>query len=158
MNKNTKITLSPYDKTLLPLMYQLFYDTVHTINALDYTQEQLQLWATGTLDFKQWHLRFSSCDTLVATYDGILVGFGSMEDTGYLDMLYVHKDYQKRGIAREIVTALEEHMPLPQYTVHASLTARGFFEKMGYVVQSENQVIRQGVALVNLKMMKNNIC
>ena len=29
---------------------ELFYQTVHTINANDYTKEQLDVWATGKLD------------------------------------------------------------------------------------------------------------
>ena len=29
---------------------KLFYDTVHTVNARDYTEAQLAAWATGTVD------------------------------------------------------------------------------------------------------------
>ncbi len=29
---------------------ELFYQTVHTVNARDYTKEQLDVWATGTVD------------------------------------------------------------------------------------------------------------
>ena len=31
---------------------ELFYNTVHTINAKDYTKEQLDVWATGQCDDK----------------------------------------------------------------------------------------------------------
>ena len=31
-------------------MAELFYNTVHTVNARDYTKEQLDVWATGKLD------------------------------------------------------------------------------------------------------------
>ena len=30
---------------------ELFYDTVHCVNAGDYTKEQLDAWATGELEF-----------------------------------------------------------------------------------------------------------
>jgi putative acetyltransferase len=29
---------------------RLFYDTVHSVNARDYSSEQLNVWATGTID------------------------------------------------------------------------------------------------------------
>ena len=42
---------------------KLFYDTVHTINAKDYTKEQLNAWATGTVDllFRQLLLKRGLC-------------------------------------------------------------------------------------------------
>ena len=33
---------------------ELFYNTVHTINAKDYTKEQLDVWATGQADLEKW--------------------------------------------------------------------------------------------------------
>ena len=33
-----------------PALAQLFYDTVHTVNARDYTPEQLDAWADGQVD------------------------------------------------------------------------------------------------------------
>ena len=32
---------------------QLFYNTVHKINAKDYTKEQLNAWATGKIDLEK---------------------------------------------------------------------------------------------------------
>ena len=32
----------------------LFYNTVHIVNAKDYTKEQLDAWATGKVDLKKW--------------------------------------------------------------------------------------------------------
>ena len=32
---------------------ELFYNTVHTINAKDYTKEQLDVWATGQADLRK---------------------------------------------------------------------------------------------------------
>lgn len=33
---------------------KLFYNTVHTVNAKDYTEEQLDAWATGQVDLNKW--------------------------------------------------------------------------------------------------------
>ena len=37
---------------------ELFYNTVHTINAKDYSEEQLNVWATGQIDLIQWDKSF----------------------------------------------------------------------------------------------------
>ena len=86
---------------------ELFYQTVHSVNAKDYTQEQLDAWATGEVDFQAWDESFRTHRTIVATENGAIVGFGDMDETGYLDRLYVHKDYQGQGIASAICDELE---------------------------------------------------
>ena len=132
---------------------ELFYHTVHTVNAKDYTQEQLDVWATGQVDLNQWDQSFQSHYTMVAVENGILVGFGDIDSTGYLDRLYVHADYQGRGIATALCDRLEQ-MVSGRITTHASLTAKPFFEKRGYQVIREQQVERQGVTLKNFVMEK----
>lgn len=44
----------------------LFYDTVHTVNAADYTEEQLDAWADGNVDMQAWDRSFRSHTTYVA--------------------------------------------------------------------------------------------
>ena len=80
-------------------MAALFYDTVHAVNARDYTPEQLDAWAGGAVDLDAWDRSFRAHTTLVAVADGHIVGFGDITGDGYLDRLYVHKDWQGRGVA-----------------------------------------------------------
>ena len=51
-------------------MASLFYDTVHTVNAADYTKEQLDAWADGAVDCEAWDHSFREHYTLVAIEDG----------------------------------------------------------------------------------------
>lgn len=132
----------------------LFYQTVHSVNAADYTEEQLNAWASGAVDLNQWDQSFFSHCTLVAEQDGLIVGFGDMAPDGYLDRLYVHKDYQREGVASAICEALEKTVT-GTVTTHASITAKPFFEHRGYRVTLEQQVIRRGVALTNYVMEKS---
>lgn len=85
-------------------MARLFYDTVHTVNAADYTEEQLDAWADGQVDLEKWNASFLEHDTLVAVEGETIVGFGDMDSIGYLDRLYVHKDDQKKGLPPPSVT------------------------------------------------------
>lgn len=34
--------------------------------------------------------------------NGVIVGFGDMSPNGYPDRLYVHRDFQRRGTARDM--------------------------------------------------------
>ena len=159
----------------------LFYETIHTVNARDYPQEQLDAWADGHVDLDAWNKSFLAHNTYVAVQecDGaddidsrasdstdtapgktggspastLIIGFGDMDDTGYLDRLYVHKDYQGRGVATAICDRLEQSAH-GKITTHASITAKPFFEKRGYHVVRAQQVERHGVWLTNFVMEK----
>lgn len=132
----------------------LFYNTVHTINAKDYTKEQLDAWATGSVDLAEWNRSLSDHYSLVAVQGNTITGFGDIDKTGYLDRLYVHKDYQHQGIASAICDRLEQAFPAGGITSHVSVTARPFFLRRGYHVLKKQQVIRNGIFLTNYVMVK----
>ena len=148
------MTLRDYCKTDCVELARLFYDTVHTVNAKDYSREQLDAWATGEVNLEAWNKSLQAHNTVVAEMDGQIVGFGDMDETGYLDRLYVHKDYQRRGVATAICDALEQNTKAAEFTTHASITARPFFEKRGYTVVKVQQVERRGILLTNFVMKK----
>ncbi|XOQ44691.1 MAG: N-acetyltransferase domain-containing protein [Clostridium sp.] len=134
-------------------MAELFYNTVHTINAKDYTKEQLDVWATGHVDLEKWNQSFQEHFSLVAIENKIIIGFGDIDKTGYLDRLFVHKDYQKKGVAAAICDKLEQAVK-GKIITHASITARPFFEKRGYKIIKKQQLKKQGVVLTNFVMKK----
>ena len=65
--------------------------------------------------------------TVIAVQDDQIVGFGDMDDSGYLNRLFVHKDHQGEGIATAICDKLEGFMAGKRITTFASLTAIPFF-------------------------------
>ena len=134
---------------------ELFYNTVHTVNAADYNNEQLNAWATGRVDLEAWNKSLQEHYSIVAVDNGMIVGFGDIDQTGYLDRLYVHADYQGMGIATAICNKLEQSVS-GKIVTHASVTAKPFFEKRGYKVIKEQSVERQGVFLTNYVMEKAN--
>lgn len=135
-------------------IYKLFYDTVHTVNALDYTPAELDAWADGAPDKAKWDKEFTEREALVAEYGGKLAGFADMDSSGYLDRMYVAADSVGKGIGRALLETLEARHPLPVYTTYASITATPFFLKAGYVIIRENTVTRKGVTLKNYLMQK----
>lgn len=133
---------------------KLFYDTVHTVNIRDYTREQVNAWACGEVDLEEWNASFLRHITLVAVAGEKIVGFGDMDQKGYLDRLYVHKDFQNRGVATALCDQLEKRSGANRITTHASITAKPFFLARGYQVVREQEVFRRGVALTNYVMVK----
>ena len=148
------MTIRAYQPSDCKSLARLFYDTVHRVNARDYTQEQLCVWATGMVDLDQWNRSFLAHDTVVAVQNGEIVGFGDMDETGYLDRLYVHPDYQSQGIASAICQRLEQAVQVKKVTTHASITAKPFFLHRGYRVEREQQVPVRGQVLANYAMHK----
>lgn len=151
------IKLRPYSPADITAVTGLFYNTVHTVNRRDYTDIQLDAWADGNIDLDKWNSSFQSNITVIAEIaeaNSIIVGFGDITHDGYLDRLYVHKDYQHIGIATAICDYLESRTDSDKIITHASITARPFFEKRGYVTVKEQQVIRHNVALTNYIMEK----
>lgn len=135
-------------------MTELFYNTVHMINAKDYTQEQLNVWATGQVDLEKWNQSLREHYSVVAIENGIIVGFGDIDKNGYLDRLFVHADYQGKGIATAICKQLEQAVE-GKIITHASITAKPFFQKRGYKVIKKQEVERMGIFLTNFVMEKD---
>jgi len=114
-------------------------------------------WATGTVNIEKWNESFLENYSIVAVENGMITGFSDIDHTGYLDPLFVHKDYQGKGIATTICNALEDHAirnGIQKVYTHASITAKPFFIKRGYKVIKEQQVERRGVKLTNFVMQK----
>ena len=72
------------------ILARLFYDTVHTVNARDYTPEQLEAWAPAPPDPELWNPSFLKHIflkhiTFVAEADGKIAGFGDIDSSGWRD-------------------------------------------------------------------------
>ena len=146
--------LRRYESSDCKEVTELFYNTVHIINAKDYTKEQLDVWATQEVDLEKWNQSLQGHYSVVAVDNEIIVGFGDIDKDGYLDRLYVHADYQRKGIATAICKQLEQAVE-GKITTHASITAKPFFEKRGYRVVRKQEVERRGIFLTNFVMEKD---
>ena len=151
------MNLRRYRTEDLPVLVRLFGETVRRVNSRDYAPPQVQAWAAGEADLLTRDSWFQRLYTLVAEADGRIVGYGNVDDTGYLDHLFVRWDCQGRGVATAICDALEARcrdLGLDAVTVHASRTALPFFLHRGYRVEREQQVPVRGQTLTNYAMRK----
>ncbi|RAP24888.1 hypothetical protein C2W64_02455 [Brevibacillus laterosporus] len=141
-------------------LVSLFYETVHTSNAQDYSQEQLDAWAPEDERVSKvisWQESLRHNSTYVAEIRNTLVGFCDMTAQGHLDRLYIHKDFQRQGIASALLGFIERkarERALVTITTEASITAKPFFEHHGYQTVQAQAVTRRGILLVNYQMNK----
>ncbi len=142
-----------YKQSDLDTLANLFYQTVHNVNCADYTEEQLCAWTNSPESLKTKQENLSKQYTLLAEIDGETVGFGSIDKNGCLDFLYVHKDYQRQGVATALCDELEKNYST--ITTYASKTAKPFFEGRGYYTVKEQEVERFGIKLKNYEMRKS---
>lgn len=149
--------LRQYQKKDLYDVINLFYETVQAISGTDYSKEEIYAWSQGRERLLKHGTFFETLYTVVAVESNQIIGYGNVSDEGYLDHLYVHKDYQRQGVATAICNELERYilaLGILHITVHASITARPFFEYRGYSVVRQQTVIRKRVALKNYEMGK----
>ena len=150
------VKIRVYAPVDLGRLVELFTATVRVVNARDYAAEQVAAWAPIPPDLDRWRTRLAAQRVWVAEIDGELAGFCSLEGEDYVDFLYIDQRFQRRGVARGLLSHAEEQAGGQGRRFHtqASITAKPFFEKMGYVVRSAQEVEVRGVKLRNFIMEK----
>ena len=86
MNKETHVCIREIKAEDLEAIVALFKETVHHVNAKDYTSEQLLAWAPHQIHHndERWQSILNNIAYL-AEINGIVVGFADMTIEGYLD-------------------------------------------------------------------------
>ena len=72
----------------------------------------------------------------VVDVDVCVVAFMAMEKE-FIDQLYIHPDYQRRGIGKALLDFARECSPehVWLYTLQINVNARAFYEKNGFVAE-----------------------
>jgi putative acetyltransferase len=138
-----RLALRPMLPADTPLLREIFRDSIEDLTADDYTPAQQEAWASVADDEKEFGKKLSGQLTLIATMEGSPVGFASLEGPDKIDMLYVHPAATGQGVGAMLIDALEKlagSRGAAKLAVDASDSARGFFEKRGYVAQQRNSI------------------
>lgn len=135
----------------------LYKDTILSINSKDYSKEQINAWASTYNNQDGWIRRIEEQHFYLAEIDGKTVGFASVDNNGYLDLLYVHKDHQNQGIATHLMKAIEKvakEMDFTEITVQAGITSVPFFNSQGFVETGKKKKVVNGVTFTNTLLTK----
>jgi putative acetyltransferase len=137
---------------------RLFHETVREINIRDYSRDQVEAWAPENIHFRDWEEICSNRFTYVADDEGVIAGFGELEPNGHIDCFYCHKNYQRCGVGSQIYQAIEAKaldLGVGHLRTEASITAKPFFQRMGFSIVEEQKVTCRGEIFTNYVMEKS---
>jgi putative acetyltransferase len=152
-----EIAVRSYVPTDCGPLIEVFRDSVRGTGLRHYSLEQVLAWAPDEIDYVRFGARRANRMTWVAEIGGRPVGFADLELDGHIDMLFVHPDFQRRGVASallEIVVSTAHERGLKRLYTESSIGARSIFERFGFLVQSDNTVAIGKQVLSNFRMEK----
>jgi len=152
-----KLALRPFLPEDTPLLAEIFRESILQLTSDDYSEAQQEAWIAAIDDLEAFARRLAGQLTLIATLEGSPVGFAALAGNTRIDMMFVHPAAAGQGAARVLLDALEKLAGArgsEKLTVDASDTARGFFEKYGYVAQQRNSISVGDEWLANTTLSK----
>ncbi len=141
-----------------PQLAEIFFEAVQVGTKDHYDEEQRRAWGGDRPEPEVWARKLEGMTGFVAELEGNAVGFMTIDETGYLDLAFVHPGNAGQGIGRLLYDAVEAkalELGARHLTVQASKAAKAFFEHQGWRVIEEQSVVRHGVTLNNYRMEKH---
>ena len=154
----TDFTIREAQQTDTIALKELFQNTVLAVNSKDYSQAEVEDWASCGDDLSNIEEMIKTHYFIVAVnQQSQIVGFSSITSQGYVHSMFVHKDFQGKGIATMLLEEIERYAitaGIMRITSEVSLTARPFFEKKGYIVKEEQKRKANQLSLTNFWMAR----
>ena len=139
------------------MITQLFRDTIQNVNSKDYPADETEDWSSWWTDHDKWKKKIAEQYFIKAMIKDKMVGFSSLATDGYLDFMFTHKDYQRHGVAGNLLNKIEKKAKEQGNDLiysDVSITAKGFFERHGYVVEKQQFKKSRNKKLINFRMTK----
>ena len=136
----------------------IFRDTILHVNSKDYSEKHIKVWASGADDIEKWKERIHKFYFLVAEIENVVVGFAYLTKGNYFDGLFIHKDYQRLGIASKLMRIIESQVMMNGFkiiTSDVSITALPFFDNRYYNVIKEKKEGFKGLVFENYCVEKD---
>ncbi len=138
----------------IPTIVDITQQAIYKTAAVAYSPAQLKVWADAMKHESLWENVMKKQVLLLAFEKGQPAGIISLEKGYYIDYLYVHPRFGRKGVAQTLFNAIEKHVSKNRMEVFASKIARPFFKKNGFEVERDNRIHLNGQVLINYKMVK----
>lgn len=138
---------------------EIFRAAIRQLGRRDYTAEQVAVWSGARVTAERLHEMYSDGRATFIAVDeaDTAIAFSDLEADGHVDMLYCHPDHAGKGVASEMLAAIEaeaRQAGMTRLHTEASETARPVFARAGYETALRRPLEIDGVALHNWKMEK----
>ena len=137
-------------------LWEMFYNTIHNVNIRDYDENQIEAWAPGDFDVNIAIQKFRDIDPFVAIKNGKIIGYADIQSDGLIDHFYCHHEFQRKGVGSALFSAIEKEAVkngITKMYSNVSITARPFFEAMGFSVEKEQVIKVRDQHLKNYRMV-----
>jgi len=134
--------IRPANKGDLPSLQTLFVETIRNTCKEDYEEVQIDCWISSVKNTARWEEKISNQYFLVAESDAGIMGFASLEDGTFLHFMYVSKDNLRKGVATKLYEQIEKEAKREGAVFlesDVSITAKAFFQNMGFSQLKENR-------------------
>ena len=151
------IKIRRYKENEITDLWNLYFNTIHNVNTVDYSKEQIDAWAPKDLDESIWQQKIISINPYVAIIESKIVGYGDVQNDGLIDHFFCHHKFQGKGVGSKLYSWLERiaiERNLSRVYSEVSKTARPFFLSKGFKVIEEQTLSLRGQNLINYKMSK----
>lgn len=141
----------------IPELISIFREAVSGISNQDYSPRQKEVWSGRGTPERFGKLFGSGLRFLLAEDGQNGIGFASISQQGFLHSLFVVPSAQKQGVARDFLNAATHYAQKHNanaITAEASITALPFFQRMGFEILKEQEVVIDTVPLKNYCMRK----
>ena len=120
--------------------FEMIAHTLRTVNIKDYSRQFIedtvaQLTPPILIDRRENSHMYVICDDEKIIACGAIAGFWGSETESILLTIFVHPDCQGKGVGRKLIETLEKEeyfLRAERIEIPASITAVGFYQKMGY--------------------------
>ena len=134
------MTIRRFTNEDAPAAAAVIAKTLRTTNSKDYSPEEIEaavrsLSPDKLIERAGWMHFYVVCDAEQIIGCGGIGPYWGKEDESSLFTIFVHPDYQGKGIGRMIIGTLEQDeffLRAKRIEIPASITAVGFYQKMGY--------------------------
>ena len=72
-------------------LWNIYYETIRTVNIKDYSQLQVEAWAPEDYDNKKWVQRIKGMNPFIATNGKYILGYADVQNDGHIDPFLPHK-------------------------------------------------------------------
>ncbi|QIA63048.1 GNAT family N-acetyltransferase [Vibrio astriarenae] len=138
-------------------LWSIYFHTIRHINIRDYSLDQVAAWAPDNIDPQRWRNKMESIKPFIAKIDGKPVGYADLQQDGLIYHFFCHHQFQSRGVGRALMTHIEQQAKqrgTSRLYSHVSITARPFYERMGFTVVKEQLIEVRQQHLKNFVMEK----
>ncbi|MBI3027782.1 GNAT family N-acetyltransferase [Candidatus Woesearchaeota archaeon] len=134
---------------------KLHRNTIRYVNRADYPSRQIKVWS-GRTSAKRFRNSVKTRVRFVAVDKGKILGFGDYAPDGELSGLYIHKDFQGKGVGKNLLIKLEKQarkQGIKEFHLSSTITAKDFYKRNGYKIikKGKHEISGQNLTIYRMK-------